>query len=120
MGLKWSVSLIILTIGTSMCAQPLSRIRLCYPMNCSTPGSSVHGIFSRQEYWSGLPFPSPRNLSKPGIKPVSLASPAFASRFFNTEPSGKPTIYQVETNIRKFSLPNCWKESGATGILVCC
>ena len=27
------------------------------PMDCSPPGSSVHGIFSRQEYWSGLPFP---------------------------------------------------------------
>ena len=30
----------------------------CDPMDCSLPGSSVHG-FSRQEYWSGLPFPSP-------------------------------------------------------------
>ena len=29
--------------------------------------------FPRQEYWSGLPFPSPGNLSNPGIKPVSLA-----------------------------------------------
>ena len=36
----------------------LSRVRLCDPMNCSLPGSSIHG-FSRQEYWSGLPFPSP-------------------------------------------------------------
>ena len=31
---------------------------LCHPMDCSPSGSSVHGI-SRQEYWSGLPFPSP-------------------------------------------------------------
>ena len=31
----------------------------CDPMDCSPPGSSVHGIFSRQECWSGLPFPSP-------------------------------------------------------------
>ena len=31
---------------------------ICDPMDCSPPGSSVHG-FSRQEYWSGLPFPSP-------------------------------------------------------------
>ena len=29
------------------------------PMDCSPPGSSVHGIFSRQEYWSGVPLPSP-------------------------------------------------------------
>ena len=38
--------------------------------------------FSRQEYWSGLPFPTPRVLPKPGIKPAPLASPALAGRFF--------------------------------------
>ena len=32
--------------------------------------------FSRQEYWSGLPFPSPRNVPHPGIEPASLLSPA--------------------------------------------
>ena len=32
--------------------------------------------FSRQEYWSGLPFPPPGDIPDPGIKPVSLASPA--------------------------------------------
>ena len=37
---------------------------------------------SRQEYWSGLPFPSPRNLLDPGIKPTSLTSAALAGRFF--------------------------------------
>ena len=37
--------------------------------------------FSRQEYWSGLPFRSPRDLPHPGIKPTSLASPALAGRF---------------------------------------
>ena len=36
----------------------------CDPMDCSLPGSSVHG-FSRQEYWSGLPFPSPGESSWP-------------------------------------------------------
>ena len=34
--------------------------------------------FSRQEHWSGLPFPPPGDLSNPGIKPASLASPALA------------------------------------------
>ena len=37
----------------------------------SPPDSSVHG-FLRQEYWSGLPFPSPGNLPDPGIEPRSL------------------------------------------------
>ena len=43
--------------------------------------------FPRQEYWSGLPFPSPGGLPHPGIKPVS---PALAGGFFTAELSGKP------------------------------
>ena len=38
--------------------------------------------FSRQEYWSGLPFPSPGDLPHPGIEPASLTSPAFTGGFF--------------------------------------
>ena len=40
--------------------------------------------FSRQEHWSGLPFPTPRDLSDPGIEPTSLKSPALTDRFFIT------------------------------------
>ena len=43
--------------------------------------------FSRQEYWSGLPFSTPGDLPNPGIE---LASPASAGRFFTTVPPGKP------------------------------
>ena len=43
--------------------------------------------FPKQEYWSGLPFPSPRDLPDPGIEPMS---PALAGGFFTTEPPGKP------------------------------
>ena len=43
--------------------------------------------FSRQEYWSGLPFPPPGHLPDPGIKPMS---PTLAGGFFTTEPPGKP------------------------------
>ena len=45
---------------------------LCGPMDCSPPGFSIHGI-SQQEYWNGLPFPSPGDLPTPGIKSGSLA-----------------------------------------------
>ena len=38
--------------------------------------------FSRQHYWSWLPCPSPGHLPDPGIKPMSLMSPALASGFF--------------------------------------
>ena len=43
--------------------------------------------FLRQEYWSGLPFPSPGDLPNPGIKPLSSA---LAGGFFAAEPPGKP------------------------------
>ena len=43
----------------------------------------------RQEYWSGLPFPSPGGLPDLGIEPTS---PALAHRFFNAEPPRKPTL----------------------------
>ena len=40
----------------------------CDSMDCSPPGSSVSMGFSRQEYWSGLPFPSPGDLPNPEIE----------------------------------------------------
>ena len=58
------------------------------PMDHSPPGSSVHGI-SRQEYWSGLPFPSPGDLPDSGIEPTF---PALASGFFTAEPPRKPSL----------------------------
>ena len=64
------------------CSVQLSCPALCNPMDCSLPGSS------RQEYGSGLPFPSSRDLPNPGIEPTS---PALAGRFFTTEPLGNPT-----------------------------
>ena len=45
---------------------------LCDPMDGSLPGSMIMG-FSRQEYWSGLPFLSPEDLPNPGIEPGSPA-----------------------------------------------
>ena len=46
--------------------------------------------FSKQEYWSGLPFLSPGDLPDPRIK---FVSPALAGRFFTTEPPGKPVSF---------------------------
>ena len=46
--------------------------------------------FARQEYWSGLLFPSPGDLPGPGIEPVYPASPALAGGFFTTAPLVKP------------------------------
>ena len=60
-----------------------SRVRLCNPVDCSLPGSSVQG-FSRREHWSGWAFPSPGDLPDPEIEPTFLMSPALASGFFTT------------------------------------
>ena len=46
--------------------------------------------FFGQEYWNGLPFPSPGDLPYPRIEPLSLVSPAFAGRFLTTVPPEKP------------------------------
>ena len=46
--------------------------------------------FSGQEYWSGLPFPLPGDLSYPGIEPTSLESPSLAGEFLISESPGKP------------------------------
>ena len=50
--------------------------------------------FSRQEYWSGLPFPSPRDLPSAGIKP---GSPALQTGALPSEPPGKPKFYKYYT-----------------------
>ena len=56
--------------------------------------------FSRQEYWSGLPFPSPGDLPNPEIETVSIASPTLEGRFFTTVPPGKPiNIYILKLYI---------------------
>ena len=56
---------------------------LCNPMDCGSPGSSVHGILqSRILEWVAIP--SPGALPDSGIEPLSLKSPALAGGFFTT------------------------------------
>ena len=50
--------------------------------------------FSRQEYWSGLPFPSPGDLLDPGIEP---RSPSLQADSLPPEPAGKPKIHESES-----------------------
>ena len=83
-----SCTLIIITL--SVCV--LSRVWL--PV---TPWAVAHQAplsmgFSRQEYWSGLTFPSPGDLPNPGIAPVSLVSPALVGRFFTTGATDNKTV----------------------------
>ena len=57
--------------------------------------------FSRQEYWSGLPFPSPGDLPDPGIEPGSLT---LQEDTLTSEPPGKPLNSAVVTVLEKVSL----------------
>ena len=62
---------------------------------CATPWTAAHLAplsmeFSRQEYWGGLPFPSPRDLPHLGNEPTSLMSPALEGGSLTLVPSGKP------------------------------
>ena len=57
--------------------------------------------FSRQEYWSGLPFPSPGGLPNPETEHEFPASPALAVGFFTSEPLGKPQQHTLHTNYTK-------------------
>ena len=69
-----------------MCVKSLSRVRLFatpWTIAYQAPPSMV---FSRQEYWSGLPFPSPEDLPHPGIKP---GSPTLYADALPSEPPGK-------------------------------
>ena len=55
--------------------------------------------FSRQEYWSGLPFPTPGDLPDPGIELVSLVSSALTGRFFTTSAARETHLFSVTTFI---------------------
>ena len=112
----WVAEWMLCSVQFSSVAQ--SCPTLCNPMNCSTPGLPVHHQlpeftqirfrhdqlfatpwtvvhqaplsmgFSKQEYWSGLPFPSSGDLPDPGIKP---GSPAPQADTLPSEPPGKPS-----------------------------
>ena len=88
-----------------------SRLTLCDPMDCSLPGSSVHGILqARIVEQVRLPFPSPGYLPDPGIKTASPASPILQVDSLLLSHQGNPFIYiyiyiyiffflQIEINI---------------------
>ena len=88
-----------------VCAKLLSRAQLSvtpWTVACPPPLSIA---CSRQDYWSGLPFPSPGDLPNPGIKPASPVAPVLAGRFLTTEPPGKPIYFIPSINSGYMSLP---------------
>ena len=100
------------TDTTDHCCCSVSKLcpTLCDPMDCSPPGSSIHGIL-QEESWSGLPFAIPRDHLNPEIKP---RSPSLQADSF--EPSGRwhrckfpfitcTTLFRITTD--RATIPGC-------------
>ena len=91
------------------CSVVKSCLTLCDSTDYNDQALPCMG-FPRQEYWSGLPFPSPEDLPYPGIKPMS---PALAGGFSTTEPPRKPhwqllTHTQLTGPEPAAGLSTCW------------
>ena len=79
---SFSLGKLFITCMRAKLLQPYPT--LCDPMDHSPARLLLSMGFSRQKYWSGLPFPSPGDLPVPGIKPRYLTSPALAGGIFTT------------------------------------
>ena len=96
----------------TQCPQPCSKVKvksLSHVQLFATPWTVAHQTplsmgFSRQEYWSGLPFPSPGDLPNPGIKPRSPTLQVDAS---TSEPPGKQPYSRPPPTHANPRL--CWK-----------
>ena len=98
MGYSGSQKLQDLALSQSQClvilkSSGISLLSLLFVFSCPVMSewtiacqASLFMGFPREDYWSGVPFPSPGDLPDPEIEPVS---PALAGRFFTTEPPGK-------------------------------
>ena len=86
----------------------LSCVRFCDPwaIACQVPLSME---LSRQEYWSGLPFPPPEYLPNPGIILKSLVPPTLTGRFFATRATWEDSnfFFLIYFNWRLITLQHC-------------
>ena len=83
----------------------LSHVHFFVTIPCQAPPSIE---FSRQEYWSELPFPTPGDPSDLGTEPTSLGSPALRGRIFAAAPPRKLTCllgpFQTQVHLRSYKL----------------
>ena len=70
-----------------------SRVWLCTILWIIACQASLSMAFTRQEHWSGLPCPPPKDLPDPDMEPASLMSPALAGRFFITSATWEAHVY---------------------------
>ena len=97
-GMKaWSPNHWIAKVCVCACVYAQLCLTLCDPINCRQPGSYVHGIL-QERILELVTISTPGDLPDPGIKPASLASPAFVGRFFTIVPPGKPGLSRNSHN----------------------
>ena len=95
-----------------VCAQLLRSVRLFATLWTVARQAPLFMGFSRQEYWSGLPFPPPGDFLNPEVEPASPTFPALAGGFLTTEPKsgsplGSPNQVYVNKNIDKVNVCVC-------------
>ena len=92
MGFKQIADLCYITYAYMLHARSLSFVQVfATPWTIAQQAPLSTGL-SRQEYWNGLPFPSPWDLSNPGIE---FKSAVLVGEFFTTEPTGKLLYHLV-------------------------
>ena len=92
-----------------MHAQLLSHVQLFSTLWTTAHQAPLSMRFSRQEYWSGLPFAPSGNLSNPGTESTSLASPALAARSFTLSYLGSPNSEGYRTGNTVSGIPGQWE-----------
>ena len=90
-------------------AKLFSRVQLFETLWTAARQAPLSTGFSRQEYWSGLPFPPPGDFLNPEVEPASPTSPALAGGFLTTEPKsgsplGSPNQVYFNRNIDKVNM----------------
>ena len=106
-------SLFCVFVCVYMCVCACSHRHSVVP-DSAVPWTVVHQAslsmeFFRQEYWSGLPFPTPGDPPDPGIEPASLVSPELTGGSFTVAPLGKPPLFPDQgSNLN----PLHWKHRG--------
>ena len=86
--------------GVPKCAHAQSCLTFVNPWTvaCQAPQCMK---FSRQEYWRGLPFPTPGDLPDPGTKFMSPVAPALAERFFTNSITWETQIWEIYKPMKK-------------------
>ena len=85
-------------IAEVLCIVIQSCLALCNPVDCSPPGSTVHGD-SPGKNWSGLPCPPPGDLPDPGIEP---RCPAYQADSYHLSHQGSPKVYNINSLFSKY------------------